>query len=178
VTYGELPGNWMDDFRWADGTELTRQEFLDVIALRNYYHRSKSKGEYRLSQRRALNLLKGYLTADQRAQLRRDGEFRCRTVNGAVYRIDARRGKTERVTHHGSRWFAATRFCLHDDQDVPRKAMPPADLALTHLLLLMSDEEEFLRLANATEARDQLWNGAYLRRLRQARRERENILAS
>ena len=47
--------------------------------------------------------------------------------------------------------------------------MPPADLSAAHLLMLLSDEAAFLATANARDARDQLWNRDYLRRLRQRR---------
>ena len=172
--YPELPGDWADDFHWSDGSEMTRQEFLDVIRLRTY-HRQLNKPKQREAQRKAMALLRKYLSPAHKIELRRNGVFHYTTNSGATYRVDPRRGRTERVTRHGSRWFVAVRFCLHDDRDVPSDAMPPADLALTHLLLLLSDESEFLRIANATYARDQLWNREWLRRLREARISRETI---
>ena len=76
------------------------------------------------------------------------------------------------MTRHGRRWFVRRHFCLHE-QSLLVLPMPPADLALTHLLWLLADEQEFLRLANATDRRDMLWNGQWRRRLRAAQLERQ-----
>ena len=164
-------------YRWLDGTVITDAQAADVRALRAHYVRQVAQriraGQGREPQRKALRLLRTYLSPSQQAQLDRDGAFLATTASGATYRLDARRGRTERVTRHGKRWFVLVRFCLHDDRAQPDAVMPPADMALAHLLLLHSGEDEFLGVANATVARDQLWNPAYLRNLRQARLERQ-----
>ena len=54
-------------------------------------------------------------------------------------------------------------------EDGTGRGTPPADVTIAHLLLLWSDEAEFLRLANATRNRSDLWNGEYMRRMRNRR---------
>jgi hypothetical protein len=98
--------------------------------------------------------------------LARRGHFLATCPSGHTYRLTPRRGLAERVTFHGRRWFVSVAYCLHDDGP---DRMPPADVTLAHLLLLLSDETGFLLLANASDRRDQLWNGPYRRRLRAAR---------
>lgn len=118
------------------------------------------------AQKRAMGLLKEYLTPQQRAQVRNG--FILILPSGGTYRLCPRCGITEQVTRHGKRWFVKTRFCLHE-QSLIHEPMPPADLVLTHFLMLHADEDEFLRLANHSDARDMLWNGDYVRRLHAAR---------
>jgi hypothetical protein len=57
-------------------------------------------------------------------------------------------------------------FCIHPESG---HGLPGADIALTQMLWLAADEEAFLAEANATERHQDLWNGDYLRRLRQHR---------
>ena len=171
ATYPELPGDWADDFQWADGTDLTREELLDVIALRNYY-RLQQRRKHDKAQRKAMTLLKRFLDSDQRQQLRRNGSFVSVGPSGIHYRIHPAIGLTQEIKEHGSRFFASHNYCLHDDRTNGSDAMPPADVALSHILLIQSDEASFLRTANQRSARDQLWNGEYLRRLRRMRNAR------
>ncbi len=162
----------IDAVRWEDGTPATPEEFRDIVLLRAYAFRQIERRRRRASgpQRRALRLLRSLLSGEQLRQLRSNREFLATAASGNTYRIDPRRGITEQVTRHGRRWFVLRRFCLHDSEE---GKMPAADLAIAHLLLLLSDEAEFLRLANATYMRDQLWNADYRRRLREARALRE-----
>jgi hypothetical protein len=74
----------------------------------------------------------------------------------------------DRIVRHGQRWFRRTAYCVHDDPDDP-DAMPPADLTVAHLLMVLADEAEFLATANARDVRTQMWNGDYLRRMRRRR---------
>lgn len=171
-----LPPDFPAGLRWLDGMPITTREADDIRALiayrGNQLQRRWWKARRRNAQRRALCLLRRYLSPSQAESLRRRGEFLATMPSGATYRLDASRGRTERVVRHGRRWFVRVRFCLHETDDTPDDAMPPADMSLAHLLLLHADEGEFLRLANATPASDMLWNGDWLRRLRAARLER------
>lgn len=161
---------------WLDGSEITTEEAADIRALWVYrqeqIERRSRKKTRRNAQRKALKLLRQYLSTSQSDNLRRKGKFYITTPSGNAYRLDARRGRTEQVGRHGQRYFVRRRFCLHE-HSLLTLPMPPADLALTHFLLLLADEDEFLALAKATEANDMLWNGQWLRRLREARLQRE-----
>ena len=156
-----------DDFRWLDGTELTPDEWREVLALRAYLAQMRHrKGRDRKGQRRAMRLLRSLLTPEQRRRLRTSKNVLVHTTGG-TYRLWPGQGLAEAMERHGKNWYCRTQFCLHDEPD--ENAMPPADVAIAHLLLLMTDEGEFLRLANATRNRSDLWNGDYLRRMRNRR---------
>ena len=154
---------------WADGSPVTAGDWRTVLALRDYHRgmRERKSEQQRKAQSRALALLRSILGPDQRAELARRRCLVLSLPSGNSYRFWPRTGQVERVTQHGSHWFIHTRYCVHDAQD--DGAMPPADRSLAHLLMLLADETEFLATANATYARDQLWNPAYLRRMREQR---------
>lgn len=152
-----LPG------RWRDGTDVSADEWRDVLALRGYVARMRRTGAS--GQKRARVFFRSLLSREQRRELTRASSVVVTVASGRSYRITPRMGCVERVTRHKGRWFACERYCLHDEQD--DDAMPPADLSAAHLLMLLSDEAAFLATANARDARDQLWNRDYLRRLRQ-----------
>lgn len=123
----------------------------------------------RKRQRRALRLLRSYLTEDQKAELRRSRKFTVRGPSGNVYRLIPNTGAVQRVSIHGKNGYIESLYCYHD----PERELPPADLTLAHLLLLANDEERFLREANEHVFEHTMrWNGEWLRRLRQARIER------
>lgn len=118
------------------------------------------------AQKRAIGLLLSLLTPAQRSELRRTRRVVIRGTAGGWYRIRPSVGQVTQVEWHKSRWYQVTSYCLHD----PDGALPPADSSVGHLLLLLSDEPSFLAEANATDRRSlTLWNGDWLRRLRQAR---------
>ncbi len=152
-------------FLWADGTAPTAAELADVAALRGY-RRTLLWRRRSGPQRVAMRLLRSLLSADQRASLRRSKSFLVIASSGRAYRLWPALGSTELVTRHGTRWYVLLRYCLHDDRSDPGLAMPPADLSVAHLLLLLADEDGFRAEANARHARDQLWNPDYLRRVR------------
>jgi uncharacterized protein YeaC (DUF1315 family) len=152
--------------RWADGTELTDDDRQSVLAVRVYEARIRRARRHRgRVQNRAMAMFRSLLTPRQRAELTSSGCVVLTLASGNAYRIIPKIGGVERVTRHGTRWFVAERFCIHDEQD--DDAMPPADLATAHLLLLLASEDEFLATANARNARDQLWNREYLARMRE-----------
>lgn len=172
-------GVWMpdyiDDIVWEDGEKITRREAMAVIGLVQYEMQRRSRYD-RVAQRKARKLLKRFLTKEQLRQMRGVGYFYVRAASGTVYRIDPKMGWSSRVARHGKHYFETHRFCLHDFPAVNPEAplseqqeMPPADVALAHLLLLTTNEQEFLATANERVRETGLWNGDYLRRLRQNR---------
>lgn len=155
-------GPW--PLRWDDGSEVTTADRIDLNAIRAYRQRQLAyKHRDRRPQQKAMRLLRKFLSASQRTQLKRGKAFVVVAPSGHAYRLHPKTGSVAQVTTHGRRQFAAVRYCLHDD---PEGKMPPADLSLAHMLLLLSDEAAFLATANFRTARDQLWNGEYLRRMR------------
>lgn len=157
--------------RWQDGSEPTESERGDILALTRYIDRMVAdrvagRGE---PQRRAMGLLRSLLSPDQRRQLRQQKCFRATAASGNIYRFFPRSGHCELVTRHGRHHFRRIGYCVHDDRDDP-DAMPPADLTVAHLLMILADEPGFLATANARDLRDQLWNGEYLRRMRRRHR--------
>lgn len=151
---------------WGDGTGIDERERRDVLALAEYLRGQREQRRVARSkaQQKAMALLRSLLSADQAATLRRRGHFRVRAGSGATYRLDPRFGMAERVEQHGRRWYARTAFCLHDAKDGDK--MPPADVTVGHLLLILADEPIFLATANHNRRDDQLWNREYLARMR------------
>lgn len=146
----------------ADWTGWNEREVENACVLGIYLLRQrKANGP----QRRALRLFRSWLTPPELEEYRRRRHVTVRGTAGGRYRIRPSAGLTQRVERHGSRDFAKVTFCLHPDHWVP-----PADVALGHYLTIQTDEPAFIEAAN--EHRTNLWDGAYLRRLNQARRRR------
>lgn len=159
----------LDDLKWNDGTTITQTERLDVREL-FFYATSRRKRSDRAAQRRAMTLLRSLLSNAQRASLDHTTSFLVRAPSGATYRLSPRHGYVDHVARHGTRWYAQHAFCLHGSEGPDQ--IPPADLTIAHLLLLLADEERFLATANATTRNGQLWNRDYLRQLREHREAR------
>jgi hypothetical protein len=147
----------------VDWSPYSDREREDVLALGLYILRQRVRAE---PQRRALRLFRSWLSACERAELRVRRHVTVTGSLGGRYRIMPATGVTLRIERHGQRWFGRSSFCLHPDEWVP-----PADVALGHYLCLRTDEAAFLRSAN--EHRSDLWDGAYIRRLRAARDRRQ-----
>jgi hypothetical protein len=142
---------------------------------RRHLERKRLRGP---AQRRAHRLLRTLLTETQQRDLTRRREFFVTGSAGGIYRLLPRRGRTERVEKHGTRWYTKASYCLHDLDTVPlEEQMPPADVTIGHLLLLSCDEPAFLATANAKPS-DLLWNGAYLKRLAASRKQRASKLTA
>ena len=150
----------VDMFDWSPYSDRERE---DVLALGLYILRQRSRAE---PQQRALGLFRSWLSAEERAELRTRRHVTVTGSLGGRYRIMPATGVTVHIELHGQRWFGRSSFCLHPDEWVP-----PADVALAHYLGLRTDEAAFLRDAN--EHRSDLWDGAYIRRLRAARERRQ-----
>jgi hypothetical protein len=155
---------------WPEGT--TKQEESAVLALTRYQLHVLSYKEIRRkrigSQLRAQHLLRSLLSPAQRSTLHQSGVFIVQGSAGGVYRLCPRVAFIEQVERHGTRWFAMKSFCFHD----PDKVMPPADVTLGQMLHILTDEPAFLATAIVSHQERLLWNGDYLRRMRQASRER------
>lgn len=110
-------------------------------------------------------LFRSFLDSQQQATLRHRGFAHVATASGTMYRIYPHRGTTYRAERHGTRVYGTTAYCYHDASH----ELPKADVALAHMLLLLADEDAFLRAANATPRRSQ-WDGAWRRKLNASRR--------
>ncbi len=117
------------------------------------------------AQRRAMTLFRSFLDPRQHATLRHRGFVCVVTASGTAYRVNPYRGITHRAERHGARVYGVTAYCYHDASH----ELPRADVALAHMLLLLADEDAFLRAANATPRRSQ-WDGAWRRKLNASRR--------
>lgn len=93
------------------------------------------------AERKGQELLRRLLTAEEYAQLQRDGYLvvASRSVAGRVYRVPRRRGFVER--HEDG--VAPLRLCL-----VPDRWLPDADIVLMHKFLIEADEALYLQRAN------------------------------
>jgi len=159
---------------WGDGTQATQEECEEIIALARYEARRRAQGAWQARQRparrRAYRLLRLFLSPHQNAELTRRRQFTVHTASGRVYRLRPRDARVEEVTRHGKHYFVARSFCLHPDDS---HGIPDPDITLTHMLLLIADEEGFLQEAHVRNHRTDLWNGDYLRRMAAAQRQRE-----
>jgi hypothetical protein len=154
----------LSGWRWDDGEIITEGERNDVLALYLYALGRRRKRHQGGPQRKAMRLLRGLLSPTQRRDLSRLRYFHVAAPSGTTYRLDPRRGHAELVERHGRRYFVRRAYCLHDEDDAGK--LPPADVTVAHLLLLLVDEAAFLAAANMTPRDDQLWNRDYLRRIR------------
>lgn len=157
----------------VDWDAMASEDVRMVLALTIYAHESIVRAARREKQigpqRRAYGLLRSFLAGGQLRELRSRRYFTVVGSLGGWYRLRPSCGHVARVEKHGSRWFERDRFCLHD----PDNVMPPADVSLGHMLLLVSDESEFLALANRSPVNSLLWDGDWLRSLYAARRARK-----
>lgn len=99
-------------------------------------------GVVALAKTKARQLLRDVLDRNQRRELERDGHFHVQTRDGErVYRLKPG-SPPERVKgEDGVRWS----YCIH-----PRESYPADDTAAALKLLIEADEDEFLRIANAS----------------------------
>lgn len=160
----------LEDLRWADATPPTPDELRGALNMYAYEVRRRRRVRP-IAQRKGMKLLRSLLSDEQRKSLRAGRYFYVSTKSGATFRFLPRSGFTERVARHGKRWFTKSHFCLHDPEGDDQ--MPPADIVIAHLLLILTDEKRFLAMANEHLSESRLWNGEYVRRFREARRERQ-----
>lgn len=95
----------------------------------------RRREEQEAAKARAEELLMGCLDEEQRHQLLTRGRFNVRSASGRLYVIE--RG------YAGNVFSGQTRFCIHMDH-----RLPEADHMLAQKLLIETDEDSFLRIAN------------------------------
>lgn len=154
---------------------LSREDKLTVLLLATHIIQYERRRRGTPEQRKAMRLLRTWLTPEQRGELQRRRYFSVTGSAGGRYRIMPGSGVTAKLERHGAREFGhACSYCLHDELG----ELPKADVALAHLLLLTTDEPRFLSLANHHDRANMMWNGEWLRRLNaRRRREREEAAA-
>jgi hypothetical protein len=103
-----------------------------------------AEGERKLARERAEMLLMENLMPAQREELKQNGYFTLRRIDEKgtrFYRIHRGRSRNvEQVTEEGRRIMT---LCAH-----PHENVPDADTMLAQKLMLMANEQEFLRVAN------------------------------
>jgi len=106
---------------------------------------------------RARNLLNSMLSPEQREELEADNRFHLRVIDGKsgaerVYRID--QGYQGNVKLLGPDGRPIKSYCIHaKTTDDEGNRLPNEDHMLAQKLLLQTDEERFLRVANMTPVR-------------------------
>lgn len=118
-------------------------------------------------QAKALALFLSWLTPEQRRRASRNRTVIIQGSAGGWYRLQPWYGQTELVERHGSKFWRIGTFCYHDDD-----GMPNADVALGHLLLILTDEPRFRAEANFTPSWPQCWDKDYMRKRAEIRRRR------
>jgi hypothetical protein len=101
--------------------------------------------EIPINRVKAKRLLKSLLTDEHEDSLVKKGNFDL-TVGDRVYRVSPGGG----VTRLGADGKADEAYCIHPDRAL---LLPLEDWAVAQKLLLETDEEEFLRIANKTRLR-------------------------
>jgi len=134
---------------WPD---LSLRDRTDLTMWVEYERRRRQwlRLDTRSVVRRSFRLLRSFLSPEQRRQLRNSRSFRIDTPGGRHFRVWLiQHAHIEEVGQHGQRWLAHWSFCIHPPlQDDGLTPVPPADVALSALLMLMADEEWFLKEAN------------------------------
>lgn len=167
IAQGLLAPDALDGRRWLDGGLLTKEEQAQVFALAVYEIQVRKSREPEV-QAKALRLLRRLLSKDQRRQLRAGRTFNVRGSAGGHFRLCPSTGAVWGLEQHGSRLYGVRFFCLHEPPGDP--PLPPADRTVAHLLMLQTDEEQFVRTANRTEQPPSCWDGTWRRRLNEKRR--------
>lgn len=137
-----VEGTWAPEY--AEDLALTDAECNEVRAWAIYEMRWRAA---RLGQKRALPLLRSYLTREQRRDLRRTRLFTITGSAGGVYRLCPHTGKVEGShLRLGKRTYCTKVYCYHD----PEAILPAADVTMGQMLLILTDEPAFLAEANVS----------------------------
>jgi hypothetical protein len=107
---------------------------------------------------RARNTLLEFLTPEQRAEYEAHDHFVCIGSEGNRYRIE--RGNAGNVVYLDERGEMAGRLCAHPS--MREHWLPDEDVALAQMLALMTDERNFVRIANVHRGRAPEFAGAVL----------------
>jgi len=131
---------------WATGTGAGTQQVAYVVRTGADRARAAAEAEERKEAReRARALLAEHLTARQRRELRDQGWFSLRSSRGGVYRIC--QGQVQNVLAEVD-GRVARRYCAHPQA----VRVPDEDAMLAQKLMLESDEDAFLAVANLIAA--------------------------
>ena len=136
--------------RWVIRSHITslsvpRNDLVDYEAVRRRNEALvQAEGERKSARERAEVLLNEVLTPDQRQELKENGYFTLRLMDDKgtrFYRIYRGRSRNvQQVTEDGRRIMT---LCAH-----PNEHVPDADTIVAQKLMLMTNEQEFLRVAN------------------------------
>ena len=169
IADGILAPDYIRPRQWADGSDVTAVDQLEIFALAMHEIRLRQQ-QRPPAQRRAMRLLRSLLSAEQLQQLRRRKVIRLFGSAGGHYELSPCTGMVRALERHGMHFYSVRSFCLHEPDGDP--ILPPADRSVAHLLMLLTDEPAFVATANVTERRPDCWNGEWRRRLNAARRQR------
>lgn len=143
--YWTLSGTGSGSYSYAAPPPLTEEQ---IEAQRVRAEAAQAAAEARrveqaAAKERARKLLLEALAEEQQQELLANGYFHVETRNGTRrYRLSPT-GQPKRV--HGEDGLAWA-YCIHPDYGYPQD-----DIVLAQKLLLESDEDEFLRIANARQ---------------------------
>lgn len=128
--------NWMS-------TEVVARDNPEAVARREEEIKRKRIRDARLRRMKMLRskkLLKEHLDAEQLAMLMDNDHFHVRCKSGQLYRINNGRVGNIDVMENGSRKHG---LCAH-----PEDYVPNYDTMLAQKLMLETNEDEFVRIAN------------------------------
>ena len=135
---------------WNHAYEETREEALARDLAETAWREADARRarEFREAKDRALELLGMVLSADQMASYREKGWFEVRGSKGRRWRIRANSvaGNVDLMPEIGE--VREATLCCH-----PREQLPAPDVHLAQMLALVTDEDEFMRVANVHHRR-------------------------
>jgi hypothetical protein len=137
----------VDDFQYAPPPPLTEEQLAERERRRlAQVEEARAREEQRkLVRENARRLLVEALHESQREELERDGYFHVETKDGTRrYRLSPGSAPLRVHGEDGRRWS----YCIHLDYGYPND-----DVVLAQKLLLETDEEAFLEIANASAMR-------------------------
>lgn len=129
----------------ATSTDIWPSWVADAEAQWVYVAPREPSAEVVEAKQKAAAILDRHLTEDQRAQLARDRFFVVRGSKGRNYRIN--HGRARNVVEVDAEGKAVAHLCAH-----PGIACPDEDTMLAQKLMLETDEDSFLAVANRSAA--------------------------
>lgn len=128
-------------YRWVNHQEETAEQRAERRRIQAQHdQRARDYAAVRkAAAERAERLLEACLTSGQREQLRKSGWFVVYSKSGRAYQI--RRGRARNVVEVNTR----RTYCCH-----PVDNVPDADTMLAQKLMIETQEDEFLRMANVS----------------------------
>lgn len=162
IAYAPLQTPYYDPPRYAPPVQrtITPEEEADRAArlLRQQQQRRDRIAAQESARTRARNTLLEFLTPEQRTEYEAHDHFVCTGSEGNRYRIE--RGSAGNVVYLDERGEAAGRLCAHPSMS--EHWLPDQDVALAQMLALMTNERNFVRIANVHRGRAPEFDGAVL----------------